>query len=224
MPVNKPPLFTLTTVATSISKAQAAALADDFLGNLGSEKGSLQPVETVSEVVLIASDMALEMQDNLNQTNSIATGALSESIAILDPVSNGTEMQVDIEMNFYGLFVNKGVKGTKSSAKAPQSPYRFKTDFPSKNMVDAIKAWIKEGKMKSKAKDVKKYGTYGKHETKAKSISEIGIAYAVARSIKMMGLKATGFLDKAVATTSATVEERLGQAFRIDVINSIDPK
>lgn len=210
-------------MATSISKAQAAALADDFLDSIGTGKGDLQPVETTIEVIVLASEMALEMQDNLNESNKIATGSLSASIAILDPISNGTEMQVDIEMNFYGLFVNKGVKGTKSSAKAPMSPYRFKTDFPSKNMLKALQAWIKEGKMKSVSKDVKKYGTYGKHEAKSKAVGSISEVFGLGRHIKMMGLKTTGFLDKAEKSTADKVQERLGNAFRIDIINSLDP-
>jgi hypothetical protein len=67
--------------------------------------------------------------------------------------------------------------------------------------------------------------TYGGLEKKRKSISQLNlgrqVAYAVARSIKQHGIKATGFMDKAVASTSSKVQDRLGNALEVDIINSL---
>lgn len=198
----------------SINKAQAKALADGFLDNLGSEN-DLQPRETFSEIILIAGEMVEAMQDNLNASNTNASGALSSSIEIGEPEVSGSLFKVDVYMNFYGQFVNKGVKGTKSGSGL----YAFKHDFPSKSMVDAIREWIKAGKLKTANTNAKK--TISRNEKKNASIGQLDNAFAVARSIKQHGIKPTGFLDKAVDTTITKVKDRLGLALKIDIINSL---
>jgi hypothetical protein len=201
----------------SISKSQAAALADGFLDSIGSTKEGLRPRETFSELILIAGEMVEDMQNNLNASNSNASGRLSESIEASEPEQSGSVLKVDIFMNFYGRFVNSGVRGTKSGSGI----YAFKTDFPSKSMVEAIREWANTGKLK--ISNVNKAKTISANEKKNATIAEIDNAYAVARSIKQHGIKPTGFLDKAVATTQAKVAERLGLALKVDVLNAIIP-
>jgi hypothetical protein len=201
-------------IGMSIGKAQAALLAEGFLDNLGSEE-TLQPRETFTEIILLAGEFVEDAQNNLNQSNSNASGSLSESLQLGEPEINGGEFKVDVYMNLYGKFVNKGVKGTKSGSGL----YAFKHDFPSQGMIDSIKEWIKAGKLKTKNTNPKK--SIFKNELKNASIGELDNAFAVARSIKQHGIKATGFLDKAVETTTQKVRDRLGLALKIDIINSI---
>ncbi len=197
----------------SINKAQAKALADGFLDNIGSGKDGLVPRETLSEIFLIAGEFIEEAQDNLNRTNSNASGNLSRSLAIVNPTAKG----LDIEMDFYGQFVNKGVKGTKSGSGL----YAFKGDIPGSKMIKSIEQWIKRGKRSSR--NVNKKKTTSANEKKNKSISEIDNAFAVARSVMQKGIKATGFIDKAAATTAKKMSDRIGEAFSIDVKNSLPP-
>lgn len=204
----------------SISKAQAEALAEGFLDSIGVDKKGLFPKETYSELIVLAGELILDAQQNLNRSNSISSGALSESLVASDPRSDGATMSLDIYMNFYGRFVNKGVKGTKAGGSL--AGYSFKNDMPGKSMVAAINEWLKRGKITTAT--VKKYHGYGSHERKQKrlgTLAEADAAFAVARSIKQKGIKATGFLDAAIRTTSAKVSDRLGAAFKIDIINSI---
>lgn len=198
----------------SINKAQADLLASGFLDDLGSEE-TLQPRETFSEIILIAGEMVEDMQDNLNKSNTNASGNLSASIQLGEPEVSGKLFKVDVYMNYYGQFINKGVRGTKSGSGL----YAFKHDFPSKSMVDAIREWIKAGKLKVTNTNPKK--TISKNEKKNASIGKLDNAYAVARSIKQHGIKPTGFLDKAVDSTITKVKDRLGLALKIDIINSI---
>lgn len=198
----------------SISKSQASAIADGFLDNLGSTE-TLQPKESFSELILIAGEMVVDMQDNLNKSNTNASGNLSSSIQLGQPETDDRNFKVDVYMAHYGQFVNKGVKGTKSGSGL----YAFKHDFPSQSMVDAIREWIKLGKLKVANTNAQK--TISKNEKKNASIGALDNAYAAARSIKQHGIKPTGFLDKAVETTSQKVKERLGLALKIDVINSL---
>src|SRR5689334_18091338 len=112
----------------SISKQQAEALAEGFLDNLGPGKEGLPPRNTFTEIILIAGELVEDAQWNLNKTNSIASGSLSESIVALEPQLNGGVLSIDIEMNYYGKFINKGVRGTQGGV----GQYVFKYDNPSR--------------------------------------------------------------------------------------------
>lgn len=204
----------------SIGKAQAAALADGFLDSFGSSKDDLRPKETFTEIILLAGELIQSCQDNLNKSNSNASGGLSSSLIAGEPVMSGKVLHIDMLMNFYGRFVNAGVKGTKSGKSL--AGYSFKNEIVSRDMLKAIKAWIDRGKISTQS--VKKYKAYGRHETKNRKLaklSEADMSYAVARSIKQHGIKPTGFLDQAILTTQRKVAARLGAALKIDVINSL---
>lgn len=203
----------------SIGKAQASALADNFLDSFGSEKDGLQPRETFTEIILLAAELIESSQDNLNITNTNASGKLSASLVATEPVMDGKVMRIDVEMNFYGQFVNKGVKGTKSGSST--AGYFFKYDLPSRKMLDAIKEWQTKAGASTKNTNAKK--TISRNEKKNAAISDLSKTYAIARSITQHGIKPTGFLDKAVETTTNRVADRLGAALRIDLLNSLNP-
>ncbi len=197
----------------SISKSQAQAIADGFLDDIGSTE-EFVPRETFSELILLAADLAEEMTNNLNRDNSNASGKLSSSIAVTEPEEQGSTFKADVEMNFYGDFVNSGVKGTKSG----QGKYRFKSSFPSTNMVKALAANINRAKRSTRNTSNR---TVSQNETKNRNLSNIQKAYGAGRNIKMYGIKATGFVDRAVAKIAAEVEDRFGKALEIDIINSL---
>jgi hypothetical protein len=201
----------------SISKTQAAALAEGFLDNLGSDKSQFQPKNTYTEVFLLVGELIDTAQNNLNKANRIASGALSESIIGDDPVKNAGVLRVDVLMNFYGAFVNKGVKGTRSGSST--AGYSFKNEVVSRNMYYEIETWIKRAQIDTRS--VKKYKGYGKHEVKQKTIAQYDATYAVARSIKIHGLKPTGFMDNAISKTSDKIEKRLGAALVVDVLDGL---
>jgi hypothetical protein len=201
----------------SISKQQAAALAEGFLDNIGSDRNEFQPKNTYTEVFLLVGELIDTAQTNLNKANRTASGALSESIVGDDPVKNAGVLRVDVLMNFYGAFVNKGVKGTRSGRST--AGYSFKNEVVSRSMYDEIKNWIETARIKIRS--VKKYKGYGKHEIKQKTIAQYDATYAVARSIKQHGLKPTGFMDDAVAKTKDKMARRLGAALEADIIDGL---
>lgn len=203
----------------SINKAQAEALAEGFLNNLGSGGGDFEPKETFTEIILIAGELIADAQANLIHSNKHSTGNLSASLVAEDPVLNGSILSVDLKMLFYGLFVNSGVKGTRSGAST--AGYSFKNEFPSKNMVKAIREWIQHAHIATRT--IKKDAGYGRHEIKQKSIAEASLssAYAIAKIVKQKGLKPTGFFDKAVVNARRKYGSRIGAALEIDLITSI---
>jgi hypothetical protein len=197
----------------SIGKSQAAALAEGFLDDIGSTDDiSFKPAEIVGELILLAYELVQSAQDNLNATHSNASGRLSDSITAQEPKTAPGFIQIDIEMNFYGQFVNKGVKGTKGGTGL----YKFKSDMPGKSMVDAIKKYMKDAR--SKIGSVKKPIGY---ESKNATIAAASSAFAMARSIKQHGIHPTYFMDAAIEETDQKVSERLGDALAIDVLNSL---
>jgi len=201
-----------------ISKAQAAALADNFLNDIGSsDKSGLQPRETFTEIILIAGEFVEAMQDNLNKSHTNASGALSASIVATEPVQEGNTLSIDISMLKYGPYQNKGVKGRKSGSS--KAGYSFKHDKPGQSMIDAISAWQKSGKAKIANTNTKK--TTSGYEKKNASISKLSSDYAIAQSIINKGIKATGFIDKAAEITEKKVSDRLGGALKIDLLNSL---
>lgn len=202
----------------SISKAQAEALADGFINSIGSGNADdLKPRNTFTELFLMAGELAEDAVNNLNQQKKISSGKLSDSITVEDPHQQGNTVKVDVSMLYYGLFVNSGVKGTKSGTS--KAGYQFKNEFPGTKMVKAIQEWVDRAKLSTR--NVTKYKAHGSHEAKQKSVSQIDKAYAVARSVKQHGLKPTGFMDKAVSKTSQKIQNRLGPALKIDIIRSI---
>lgn len=201
----------------SISKSQAKALAEGFLDTIGSSKEGFAPRNTLTELFLLAGELIEDCQDNLNKSNRNASGKLSESLIADEPTQNGSTVRIDVLMNFYGAFVNKGVKGTRSGQST--AGYSFKTEGVSTNFSKALQDWVKRGKISTRS--VKKYKGYGRHEKKSKSIAQIDNIYALGRSIKMHGLKPTGFLDKAMKSTASKVSDRLGAALKIDVIDGL---
>lgn len=192
-------------------------MAENFLDGFGSEPDDLQPRATFTEIILIAGEFVEDCQDNLNQSNSNASGKLSSSLIAGDPVQVGNTLEIDVSMNFYGQFINSGVKGTKSGSST--AGYAFKFDKPSEKMVKAIEEWQKRGKASTANTNAKK--SISRNEIKNAAIADISKAYAIARSICQHGIAATGFLDKAIATAQAKVADRLGTALRIDVLNSL---
>jgi hypothetical protein len=199
-----------------ISKSQAEAIASGFLDSVGSDDSkTFQPKEIYSEVILLAGELIESSQQNLNQSNSNASGKLSSSLVATDPIKSGNILKVNVEMNFYGQFINKGVKGVKMGS----GPYSFKYPHPSKKMVNAISQWQLGGKARTFNTNAKK--TISANEKKNASISQISSAYAIAQSIVNKGIAKTGFLDRAIAVTSQEASDRFGAALKVDILNSI---
>ena len=201
----------------SIAKEQAKALAEGFLDSIGLDKDQFRPLNVYTELILLAGELIESAQNNLNAANLIASGDLSESLVADEPVKDGGVVRLDIYMNFYGQFHNKGVKGTGSGSST--AGYSFKDEVVSRKMYKAFSDWIKRAGLDTRT--VKKYKGYKKHEQKRKRISQYDNTYAVARSVKMHGLKPTGFLDKAISKTESKVADRLGYAIEIDVIDGL---
>jgi hypothetical protein len=207
-----------TIAAQSIGRSQAKLLASGFLDSLGSkpEISDLILSESLAALIQLAGGLIIDANENLSSSGHVASGALSDSHKIRNPYYLGSEIRLDIEALFYFQFLNRGVRGTQSGT----GEFAFKSSYPSRAMVAAIAAWINRAGLSSY--NVKK--SVSNQEVKNKTISHYDKAYAVARSIKMKGIRPTGYFDRAIASTQTRAADELGKAFKIDLITALPNK
>lgn len=201
----------------SISQSQAEALANGFLSTQGANKGEFKPVKLLSQVMLIAGSVVKEAQVNLNRNNSNSSGILSDSLEITEPTQQGSVFKCDIRMQYYGKFVNKGVKGVEKGSS--NAGYAFKNLGVSKAFITSLER--SRSKAGAKITNTNTNKTISQNEKKNAKVSEINSAWGAAINIKKFGIKPTGFIDKAVDTISNKVETQLGIALKIDINNSL---
>lgn len=205
-------------MAEGISKSQAKVLASGFLDSLGNspEFSDFIPDESLTALINVAALLIQEAGKNLHQSGHVSSGKLIDSLRALDPEYVGRHIAVDIEALFYYQFLNKGVKGTKGGS----GQYSFRSSIPSRKMVESIRGWLQ--KAGASSFNIKK--SVSNLERKNKSISQFDKAYAVARAIKMKGIRANSFFDKAVQIAKGYAAYELGKSLAVDVINSLPTK
>lgn len=185
----------------SISKAQAAALADGFLNTLGEQRTKEGEFPLVERLLKdFGADFITNAQKNLKANGSIASGAIND--IRLQFTKFGTSYQISLgypkseKASKYWDFVNKGVKGTKNVKADSKTPYKFS---PSKKSIpiSAVQGWLSYNKLKTTS--VKPYRKLG---VEAKAIdSKKSLAYVIARSIHRKGIKSTHYFDNAEKQT-----------------------
>lgn len=194
-------------MAKSVKQLQDEVLS--YLDSQGQSKAAFEDVNKLQGVekllVLSAANFILKVQENLNQSGRVDTGALSSDIESGEVVTGGGSVSITVgypagsKAAKYYDFVNKGVRGTRGG---PDSPYSFKNERVG-GLRNAIEGWLKRNNIASRNEDQKKNlsPVQRKRKRLSKMVSESSriksLAYAVSVSIKRKGLKKTGFFDKA---------------------------
>jgi hypothetical protein len=94
------------------------------LDALGTGKGDYEPADVFSAAESVVADFIERVKTNLNSTDMIVTGAID------DLSMEVTDTGINILGNPYLLYQDEGTKGTESSAKAPDSRFRYTTKMP----------------------------------------------------------------------------------------------
>ena len=118
----------------------------------------------------------------LNAKGKNASGDLGSSLGYFIKVYPSGAIDMSFVAEGYAKYVDKGVKGSKSSAKAPNSPYKYTNKQPPSGVIDK---WV-----------VRK-GLEGARDEKGRFIKRKSLVYAIARSIKLYGVKPTNFFTDA---------------------------
>ena len=203
-------------MAKSVKQLQDEVLA--YLDSIGQDASAFKDVNNLPGIermlVLSAANFIQKVQENLNASGRVNTGALSSDLEEGQVESGGGSVSISVgypaeskAANYY-KYVNKGVRGFESGQ--PDSEYTFKNIRNKKGGVligypfyNSIFEWLKNNRLSSRNETQKK--NLSSVQRKRKRLSKMvnanskqkSLAYAVATSIKKKGLKKTGFVDKA---------------------------
>jgi hypothetical protein len=124
-----------------------------------------------------------QSRSNLSRQGKNNTKGLYNSIKGGSKVSKNS-IALWFEMKEHGEYQDKGVKGKKSSAKAPKSPFKFGTGTGRKGgLTEGIEKWVTRKRFQFKNKD-------------GKFMSYKSTAWLITKSIYNKGLKPSMFFTK----------------------------
>ena len=108
--------------------------------------------------------------------------------------------------NDYWQFVDKGVKGVSSSAKAPNSPFKFGTGTgKSGGLTKGINGWVARKRIQFQDKKTKQFLSYK------------ATAFLIMRSIWNKGLETTNFFTKPFEQAFKRVPDDIYAAYALEV-------
>lgn len=120
-----------------------------------------------------------------------------------------TAFMLQFLMEDYGKFVDEGVKGTKSSAKARNSRFKFRDSSNLVGLEAATGKFSKWAKKKGfRLRDAK--GKFAKGTYKR-------MGFILAQSIKKKGIKATHFFSRSFEQTYNKLPDELIEAYKLDL-------
>lgn len=123
---------------------------------------------------------------------------------------------VGFQMDDYGMFVDKGVKGKTSSNRAPNSPFKFGSGSGSVGgMTKGIDKWVKQKGIQFRQKDGK--------GVKGQFLSYKQTSFLIRRAIWNKGIKPSLFFTKPFeAGYKKYIDVDLMKAFSHDVETMVD--
>jgi hypothetical protein len=156
-------------------------------------------------LVSLADDVIKDLKAALKarDINTSSLG-LSQSIVPSDVIVNGSEVSVNISMDFYWKYVNYGVNGTEVNHGAPT---HGKAPAATKSFKDSILEWIpKRGVMLPQ-----QFQTYDQ------------FAYAIMTNVRKKGQAPRPFFDDVindalVQTLKTPIEKVMGRAIELKIV------
>ena len=113
---------------------------------------------------------------------------------------------VYFQMEEYGEFQDQGVKGKRSSSRAPKSPFKFGSGRGKKGgLTEAIEKWVKARRFQFRDKRSKKFMSYK------------STAWLITKSIYAKGLKPTLFFTKPFQEAYKNLPDELAKEYGLEV-------
>lgn len=121
--------------------------------------------------------------------------------------ANPNSFELEFSMEDYGAFQDLGVKGKKSSAKAPNSPYKFGSGTGRKGgLTKAIEKWVQARRFQFSDKKTGKFMSYK------------STAWLITRSIYNKGMKPSMFFTKPFEAAYKNLPQELVEKYGLDAI------
>lgn len=133
-----------------------------------------------------------EARSNLTREDHNNSKELYDSLGYNFKASKNS-FEFNFVAEYYGAFIDQGVKGRESSAKAPNSPFRFKSNFAN---YGAIRKWVQDKRFQFQSKN-------------GRFMSYDSTAFLISRSIARDGIKATNFLNRPAERNRKILEKGL---------------
>jgi hypothetical protein len=198
--------------ALSQTQAQKVVIENGFVQSTGSESTSVINAEDIGAILLERGKLFKdEWIRVINEKRIVASGDIERDLNFY--LETGTETAtLFIEYSNYAKFVDRGVKGVRSSKNAPDSPFQFKNYGMSAEGRASLKNYLAQGKAKVASRDVKKYGAF-RSESKFKKISEADSRLnTLIYNIKKYGIKKRNFITPVLEKSLQGFEQELADA------------
>ena len=142
---------------------------------------------------------------NLTRKDKNVRGKLHKSIKG-DSFVGANSIGVYFEMEDYGEFQDQGVKGKTSSAKAPNSDFRFGSGTGEEGgLTKGINQWVRDR------------GFQFRDEESGRFLSYESTAFLITRSIYNKGIEASRFFSKPFEKGFERLPDELVEAYGLDV-------
>ena len=144
-----------------------------------------------------------QSRSNLSKSGKNVSKELYNSLGYnVEVTTKGAELGFSMEQ--YGEFQDKGVRGKSSSAKAPNSPFRFGSGTGKKGgLTNSIDKWVK------------RRGIQFKDRKSGRFLSYQSTAFLISRSIYQKGIKPSLFFTKPFVAAFKRLPDELIEAYSI---------
>ena len=142
---------------------------------------------------------------NLRGSDKNSSGKLAKSLDSNVKVSKNS-FELSFLMEEYGVFQDKGVRGKSSSAKAPNSPFKFGSGTGRKGgLSEGINKWVKRKRFQFRDKKSGRFLSYD------------STAFLISRSIYQKGIAPSLFFTKPFEKAFKGLNKDLVEAYKLDV-------
>lgn len=147
---------------------------------------------------------------NLTNKNKNVSKKLYNSIKG-DVKAMPNSFSLQFYMEDYGAYQDLGVKGKSSSAKAPNSPFKFGSGTGRKGgLTEGIKEWVKKRRFQFKDKKTGKFLSYE------------STAFLITRGIYNKGIRPSMFFTKPFEAAYKNLPDELVKSFALDTQKLFD--
>ena len=154
---------------------------------------------------LFAKSVVMQSKRNLTREGKRASSSLHKSIKYdLDVYKNS--FSLSFLMEDYGQFVDQGVKGKRSSAKAPRSPYKFGSGRGKKGgLTKGIDKWVRRKGIQFRDRKTGQFMSYK------------STAFLITRSIYNKGIAPSLFFTKPFEKAFKKLPDEVIEKFGLEV-------
>jgi hypothetical protein len=165
----------------------------------------LSKTETNKVLSKFSKYVVTQSRANLTRKDKNVRGKLYQSIKG-ETFTGPNSIGVYFEMQDYGEYQDKGVKGKTSSSKAPNSPYRFGSGKGKKGgLTEGINQWVKDRRFQFRDNVSGRFMSYEQ------------TAFLITRSIYNKGIEASRFFSKPFEVGFERLPDELIEAYGLEV-------